>query len=134
VVTGHRDTQFRFLKDLAPGDELGLVGPDGARHRYVVMDALVVDERDTSVLAETGEARLTLVTCFPFDAVVPGGPLRYVVRAASPGFQRPLAARPPLPHAYRPGHHDRAPERPARHVLLGRRFVLLFGASSGEIS
>jgi sortase A len=97
VVTGHRDTQFRFLKDLAPGDELGLVGPDGARHRYVVMDALVVDERDTSVLAETGEARLTLVTCFPFDALVPGGPLRYVVRAASPGFQRPLAARPPLP-------------------------------------
>jgi hypothetical protein len=37
VVTGHRDTQFRFLKDLAPGDELRLVGPDGASHRYVVM-------------------------------------------------------------------------------------------------
>ena len=83
VVTGHRDTQFRFLKDLAPGDELWLVGPDGGGRRYVVVDALVVDERDTSVLAETGEPRLTLVTCFPFDALVPGGPLRYVVRAAS---------------------------------------------------
>jgi sortase (surface protein transpeptidase) len=25
--------------------------------------------------------RLTLVTCYPFDAIEPGGPLRYVVTA-----------------------------------------------------
>jgi len=25
---------------------------------------------------------LTLITCYPFDALNPGGPLRYVVRAA----------------------------------------------------
>jgi sortase A len=24
---------------------------------------------------------LTLVTCYPFDALVPGGPLRYIVTA-----------------------------------------------------
>ena len=30
-----------------------------------------------------GDTRLTLVTCYPFDAIRPGGPLRYVVVAAS---------------------------------------------------
>ena len=28
-----------------------------------------------------GEARLTLITCYPFDALRAGGPLRYVVTA-----------------------------------------------------
>jgi sortase A len=28
---------------------------------------------------------LTLVTCYPFDAVEPGGPLRYVVVATADG-------------------------------------------------
>jgi len=29
------------------------------------------------------QKKLTLITCWPFDAVVPGGPLRYVVHAVS---------------------------------------------------
>ena len=33
------------------------------------------------VLLDAGDDRLTLVTCYPFDARVPGGPLRYVVVA-----------------------------------------------------
>ena len=41
--------------------------------------------RDTAnnrlLLAQTADDRLTLVTCYPLDALVPGGPLRYVVRA-----------------------------------------------------
>jgi sortase A len=55
----------------------------------------VVDARDVEILWDAGDARLTLVTCFPFDAVVPGGPLRYVVRAArlsvdaGPASERP---------------------------------------------
>jgi len=84
VLSGHRDTQFRFLADLAPGDELRLLTPDGRSRGYVVREARVVDADDTSVLVEDGRPRLTLVTCFPFDAVVPGGPLRYVVEAESP--------------------------------------------------
>ena len=81
VLGGHRDTQFRFLKNLAPGDRVWLEAADGVRHEYAVADALVVDARDAEILGDTGDARLTLVTCFPFDALVPGGPLRYVVRA-----------------------------------------------------
>jgi sortase A len=46
-----------------------------------VTDAAVFDERDTRPLEPADRATLTLVTCWPFDAVAPGGPLRYVVRA-----------------------------------------------------
>ena len=91
VLSGHRDTQFRFLKDVVPGDEIRLMTPDGRDRRYVVTGTRVVREDDTSVLDDDGWPRLTLVTCFPFDAVVPGGPLRYVVEAA--GLESPRSLR-----------------------------------------
>ena len=83
VLTGHRDTAFRFLRALAPGDELRVVAPGGTERRYAVAETRVVDAGETWVLRETLEGRLTLVTCYPFDTLVPGGPLRYVVRASS---------------------------------------------------
>lgn len=81
VVAGHRDTHFRALAGLAPGDEITLRPPGGPTRRYRVESAAVVDKRDTQALDPAGQATLTLVTCWPFDAVVPGGPLRYVVVA-----------------------------------------------------
>ncbi len=80
VLAGHRDTHFRALARLHPGDEVAVEDPAGRLRRYRVTGAAVVDHRDTSVLAAGGD-RLTLVTCWPFDALHPGGPLRYVVAA-----------------------------------------------------
>jgi sortase A len=82
VVSGHRDTHFRFLQALAPADVVRLETPDGRRHAYAVTDAVVVHARDPAAAWDPGGGGLALVTCFPFDAVAPGGPLRYVVRAA----------------------------------------------------
>ncbi|MCP4656418.1 MAG: class GN sortase [bacterium] len=90
VLTGHRDTHFAFLRHLEPGDEIRLDTPDGARHRYRVTSCLVVDQRETAVLDPTPSPVLTLITCYPFNALVPGGPLRYVVRAI--GVPRPPLA------------------------------------------
>jgi sortase A len=81
VIAGHRDTHFAFLKVLKPGDALQLQALDGVVHHYTVTDTQVVHETDTRVLQPSRSAMLTLITCYPFDAVVPGGPLRYVVRA-----------------------------------------------------
>jgi sortase A len=82
VLAGHRDTHFAFLRHLREGDEVVVERPDRRRVRYVVDDARIVDRRDTWVASGAFEdTRLTLVTCYPFDAVRPGGPLRYVVRA-----------------------------------------------------
>jgi sortase A len=83
ALAGHRDTCFRFLRDLRPGDEILLETPDRAVRRYRVAETAVVDFRDRRPLAATREPVLTLITCFPFGAIVPGGPLRYVVRAVA---------------------------------------------------
>ena len=81
VLIGHRDQHFSFLEHLAPGDVLRLEAPDGARYRYLVSETAVVHETETAVMASGGEKMLTLITCYPFNAIVPGGPLRYVVKA-----------------------------------------------------
>jgi sortase A len=85
VISGHRDTHFAFLRRLGMGDEIVLEARDGRQHRYLVESAHVVDRHDVWVAADAGDTRLTLVTCYPFDAVRPGGPLRYVVVARRVG-------------------------------------------------
>ena len=82
VLSGHRDTQFRFLKDLRPGERMRLEAADGSQRDYAVIETLIVNAHAVEILWDTGDAELTLVTCYPFDAIVPGGPLRYVVRAS----------------------------------------------------
>jgi sortase A len=83
ALAGHRDTHFAFLKELEPGELLELETADGTVHRYRVTGARVVHESETGVLAPVPEKRLTLITCHPFDAVVPGGAMRYVVTAVA---------------------------------------------------
>ena len=81
MIAGHRDTHFAFLKAVKLGDVLQLQAPDGVVYDYTVTDTRVVHETDTSVLESGEEPMLTLITCYPFAAVVPGGPSRYVVQA-----------------------------------------------------
>jgi len=81
VITAHRDAHFSFLQELAVGDWLWIETPEGAQYRYRVIDTDIVDKTNTEALQEADARMLTLVTCYPFDAVVPGGPLRYVVQA-----------------------------------------------------
>ena len=85
VLFGHRDTHFAGLAELLPGDVLEVEDPDGESHRYVVEWGRVTHERDGRLLraSEPGASWLTLVTCYPFDALVPRGPLRYGVRAVA---------------------------------------------------
>ena len=78
IISGHRDTHFRFLKDLKPGAELILQTRDGT-HRYRIEETRIVDPRSTTIDPTLGEGQLVLVTCYPFDAIEAGGPRRYVV-------------------------------------------------------
>jgi len=81
VIAGHRDTHFRFLRDVETGELIGVESPDGERHVYEVIGADVVDSRRGSLVLDTDAAMLTLVTCYPFEALDSGGPLRYAVTA-----------------------------------------------------
>lgn len=79
VIAGHRDTQFRALKDLRTGDEI-VVETARGEYRYRVTDLTVVSPKNTEALEPTREAVLNLITCYPFYYVGPA-PKRFVVRA-----------------------------------------------------
>lgn len=96
LIAGHRDTSFRFLADLRIGDEVGVEGPTGATRRFRVTALDVVDARSVRIDVAGSGRGLVLATCYPFDALVPGGPLRYLVSAemVSAGLPRPGAGPP----------------------------------------
>jgi len=82
VLAGHRDTHFAFLRSLQPGDELAMQTADGRKWRFQLSETHVIDSRYQRLqFDEQVAATLTLLTCYPFDAIVPGGPLRYVAIA-----------------------------------------------------
>ncbi|MEK9647338.1 MAG: class GN sortase, partial [Alphaproteobacteria bacterium] len=80
VVGGHRDTHLSVLKNVRPGDPVEIERPDGEWARYRVTETAVADARLPWHPPEDADG-IALVTCYPFDAVVPGGPLRFLVMA-----------------------------------------------------
>ncbi len=81
VISAHRDTHFAALRDVRPGDRIRVERADGHGFLYAVEGSRVVNQHETWVAGPRGSATLTLITCYPFDAIVPGGPQRYVVTA-----------------------------------------------------
>jgi sortase A len=80
VIAAHRDTHFRFLEDIRPGDIVEVAGIDGRDHRYRVEASEVVRWDRFAIQRDLPANELALSTCYPFDAVR-HGPLRYVVHA-----------------------------------------------------
>lgn len=96
VIGAHRDTHFAFLQWLENGDEIEIETARHAALRYRVSHTAVVDKDDLGVLAQPPAGRqITLVTCYPFNALRAGGRLRYVVIAEAIDSAPPTAV----------GHH-----------------------------
>ena len=85
VISGHRDTHFSWLARVTAGDGIVLDLPDGGQKNYRVVRRSVHHESETGLLGQRGSPMLTLITCYPFDAIMPGGPLRFVVTATTSG-------------------------------------------------
>lgn len=81
VFSGHRDTHFKFLQHLQLGDEIIITAASGVQSRYEIVDTSVVNYQDTRVTMSSDDRKLTLVTCYPFRSINPGGDKRYVVTA-----------------------------------------------------
>ena len=80
VYSAHRDTHFRFLRDVVVGDEIDVTRADGKMFRYRADRTSVVrfDHSGIDPLADGYE--LVLSTCWPFDALT-SGPQRYLLHA-----------------------------------------------------
>ena len=80
VYSAHRDTHFRFLKDVAVGDEIEITRSDSKHFRYRTDATSIVRFDASGIDPLTDRYELVLSTCWPFDALT-GGPERYLVHA-----------------------------------------------------
>lgn len=81
VIAGHRDTHFAILDGMTVGRRLSLQTLKGNHIIYEVVATQVVHETETQFMAPSDDNRLTLITCYPFDALQGGAELRFVVQA-----------------------------------------------------
>lgn len=80
MISAHRDTHFKFLKNVQIGDIFKLTDKS-INKKYQVVSTKVIDSSKTQIsLFESGQD-LKLITCFPFESIVTGGNMRYVVHA-----------------------------------------------------
>jgi LPXTG-site transpeptidase (sortase) family protein len=79
VIAGHRDTFFRKLKDIQPGDSVQFSTLRGASE-YVVESTEIVEPDETRVMESRGIRELTLISCYPFY-FVGAAPHRFIVHA-----------------------------------------------------
>src|SRR5438270_7364391 len=77
VISAHRDTFFRHIYELKSGDEIN-VQRNGQSLKFEVIGKKIVDPDDMSVLKQTEDPQLTLITCYPTYYIGPA-PQRLVV-------------------------------------------------------
>lgn len=93
VISGHRDTFFRHIHELAKGDRI-LVQRDGQTFHYEVTGKHIVPPTDLSVLQPSKDAQLTLITCYPTYYIGPA-PERLVVTSKLISDPAPNSLSPP---------------------------------------
>lgn len=81
IIAGHRDTHFKFMQRLQIGDRLIFTNTEGLLSYYRITDLSVVDSSQQELEVYIGQEKLILVTCYPFNTIDIGGPLRYVATA-----------------------------------------------------
>ena len=81
VLSSHRDSHGTYIKKLQKGNVIRLQDRSRKWHSYTVEDFAILNVKtDTISAADAGET-LLIVTCYPFNALASGTPLRYVVSA-----------------------------------------------------
>lgn len=87
IIGGHRDTHFKFLREAMLRDELLIQGLNGEWQQYEITNTEIRHSEQEPLFMNENSDTLYLVTCYPFDALVPSGPLRYLVIAKPKALQ-----------------------------------------------
>ncbi|WP_100404355.1 class D sortase [Bacillus solitudinis] len=77
ILSGHRDTVFRDLREVGVNDTL-IVSTDAGEFLYKVRKVRIVDKDDRTVIVPKPQSTLTVTTCYPFGFIGPA-PQRYVL-------------------------------------------------------
>lgn len=80
VLSGHRDTVFQELGELAHGARM-YVQFENIQYEYEIRKTWITDAQDRTVIVEKEEPTLTLTTCYPFR-FIGSAPDRYIIEAA----------------------------------------------------
>lgn len=79
VLSGHRDTVFRGIGELAIGDTMIVQLPYGD-FEYRITETKIVDADDRTIIVPHDNEVLTVTTCYPFD-FIGYAPDRYIIYA-----------------------------------------------------
>ncbi|AGH42660.1 sortase domain-containing protein [Paraglaciecola psychrophila] len=90
MIIGHRDTQFNSLKRLKKGDLIE-VKTRHKRKQFKVTTLRIalnlqlnyIQSKNYNDTFDVEQSSLTLVTCYPFDSVLPNPIHRFMVRATA---------------------------------------------------
>jgi len=85
VIAGHRDTHFALLEQIEINHEIVLTNYQDESIKYRVVDLSIIDVNEEEIQIEQNTDLLTLITCYPFNTLIPNGPLRLLVTAESIG-------------------------------------------------
>jgi len=81
AIAGHRDSHMSFLQDVQKGDVFVLESMDSEKTEYTVVEQHILNSETQPLSVPQHLHALVLITCYPFNALQTGGPLRYVVIA-----------------------------------------------------
>lgn len=79
MISAHKDTHFRFLKDLKVGEKIVIQDVNNDSHTYIMDSFKVIDSEKNNIPIYNGINELVLVTCYPFEAISTEKNQRYVV-------------------------------------------------------
>ncbi|ANL47772.1 sortase-like protein [Rhizobium phaseoli] len=80
VIAAHRDTHFRWLQYIKPGDAIEVTRRDGKVLTFKAGEARIAPWDASGIDPAADGRHLVLTTCWPFDATE-RGPLRYILEA-----------------------------------------------------
>jgi sortase A len=110
MIAGHRDSHFTFLQHIRTGDLISTTSANNVTTQYRVTQAYVLNTNKHSLI-KYQHNELTLITCYPFNGIINGGPLRYIVNA-EPVLRMPLTSQTIQPH--QPNHYSKMLENKAQ--------------------
>ncbi|ANL85865.1 class GN sortase [Rhizobium phaseoli] len=80
VIAAHRDTHFRWLQYIKPGDAIEVTRRDGKVLTFKAGEGRIAPWDASGIDPAADGRHLVLTTCWPFDATE-RGPLRYILEA-----------------------------------------------------